>query len=76
MGALPGRTLNLSKTAKSCRNGISGTGRTFLVTIKLHPLGKNTSMEVRQTNIPDESFENIKEGWMKDYGGLEQLFEE
>jgi len=48
-----------------------------LVTIKLHPSGSNTSMEIRQTNIPDEAYENIREGWTEEYlGGLEQLFEE
>lgn len=48
-----------------------------IVTIKLHPDKNGTSMEVVQTNIPDEAYENISEGWEEDYfNGLNQLFEE
>ena len=48
-----------------------------IVTIKLHPDKKGTSMEVVQTNIPDEAYQNIAEGWEEDYfDGLNQLFEQ
>ena len=48
-----------------------------IVTIKLHPDKKGTIMEVNQTNIPDEDYENISEGWEEDYfNGLNELFEE
>ena len=50
-----------------------------IVTIKLHPgnSGTGTSMEVRQTNIPQEAFSNIKEGWEENYfSGLSQLYNE
>ena len=48
-----------------------------IVTIKLHPDKKGTIMEVNQTNIPDEAYENISEGWEEDYfNGLNELFEE
>jgi len=47
-----------------------------VVTILLHPNGSTTQVEVRQTNIPDEAYENISDGWKEDYlGGLSQLFE-
>jgi activator of HSP90 ATPase len=46
-----------------------------IVTIKLHPDKKGTSVELRHTNIPDEAFENISEGWEEDYfGALRELF--
>ncbi|KJF42208.1 SRPBCC domain-containing protein [Draconibacterium sediminis] len=46
-----------------------------LVTIKLHPHKKGTSIELRHTNIPDEAFDNISEGWDEDYfGALNELF--
>lgn len=33
-------------------------------------------MEVNQTNIPDEAYRNITEGWEEDYfNGLNELFE-
>lgn len=48
-----------------------------IVTIRLHPHRNGTSMEVRQTNIPDEAYDNIVEGWEEDYfDALNQLFEE
>ena len=34
-----------------------------IVTVKFHPDKKGTSMEVNHTNIPDEVFDNIAEGW-------------
>ncbi len=47
-----------------------------IVTIKLHPEKNGTSMEVTQTNIPDEAYRNIVEGWEEDYfNGLNELFE-
>ena len=46
-----------------------------LVTIKFHPHKKGTSIELRHTNIPDEAFDNISEGWDEDYfGALNELF--
>lgn len=46
-----------------------------IVTIKLHPIKKGSSIELHHTNIPDEAFENISEGWDDDYfGALNELF--
>jgi activator of HSP90 ATPase len=48
-----------------------------LVTIKLHPHKNGTSAELRHTNIPDEAFADITEGWDEAYfGGLIAYFEE
>lgn len=48
-----------------------------IVTIKLHPDKKGTIMEVVQTNIPEEAYRNIADGWEEDYyKGLNELFEE
>jgi len=38
-----------------------------IVTIKLHPHKKGTSFEVTHTNIPDEAFEDMEEGWEDPY---------
>ena len=38
-----------------------------IVTIKLHEHKQGTSMEVRQTNIPDEAFEELVDGWKETY---------
>lgn len=40
-----------------------------IVTILLHPDKRGTSAELRHTNIPDEAFENIVEGWNEYYFG-------
>ena len=47
-----------------------------IVTIKLHPHEDGTSMEVRHTNIPDEDYDNIIEGWNINYfGSLDEFFD-
>lgn len=40
-----------------------------IVTIILHPDKKGTSAELRHTNIPDEDYDNITEGWNHQYFG-------
>ena len=48
-----------------------------IVTIKLHPDKKGTSLEFVQTNIPDEDFDDFKAG-IEEYflGGLADFFED
>jgi uncharacterized protein YndB with AHSA1/START domain len=38
-----------------------------IVTIILHPHAKGTSVEVRHTNIPEEAYDNITDGWQHTY---------
>jgi len=38
-----------------------------IVTIKLHPDTKGTSVELRHTYIPDDFYKNIAEGWDQAY---------
>ena len=46
-----------------------------VVPIKLQPHKKATSRELFYTNIPDDAFENISDGWDEDYfGALNELF--
>ena len=40
-----------------------------IVTIKLHPHKNGCSVELKHTNIPDEAFDDITEGWDEDYFG-------
>lgn len=35
-----------------------------IVTLKLHEHKKGTSLELKHTNIPEEAFEDITEGWV------------
>ena len=48
-----------------------------IVTIKLHTDKNGTSAELNHTNIPDEAFEDMVEGWNGAYfGSLQDFFEE
>lgn len=48
-----------------------------LVTIKLHPHKKGTSVELQHTNIPEDAYADITEGWDEAYfGNLLAYFEE
>ncbi|MCB2196029.1 MAG: SRPBCC domain-containing protein [Bacteroidetes bacterium] len=47
-----------------------------IVTIKLFENKKGTQVELNQTNIPDDDFENITEGWDEYYfGAIKDFFE-
>lgn len=75
-----GRNLEFEKNFKIVQEWYFGEeeeAEKSIVTIKLHPDKKGTSMEVVQTNIPDEAYQNIAEGWQENYfESLNQLFEE
>lgn len=45
-----------------------------IVTIKLHEHKRGTSVELRHTNIPDEDYDDIVEGWDNLYFGSLQDF--
>ncbi|HLP33651.1 MAG TPA: SRPBCC domain-containing protein, partial [Bacteroidia bacterium] len=49
-----------------------------IVTLKLHKTDNGqTSIELHQTNIPDEDFQNIQDGWTGMYfGALREFYEE
>jgi len=48
-----------------------------IVTIKLHPHKNGTSVELKHTNIPDEEYEDVVEGWNNTYfASLEEFYEE
>ena len=76
-GSISGRNLAFEKNAKIVQEWYFGEqDEPSVVTIKLHPKGKGTTMEVLHTNIPDDAYDNIVDGWLGDYAeGLAQLFE-
>lgn len=48
-----------------------------IVTIKLHPHKQGTSIELKHTNIPDEAYEEIVEGWDDTYfRSLREFYED
>lgn len=75
-GSITGINLEFEENKKIVQQWFFGEqDEKSIVTIKLHPDKKGTSVELRHTNIPDEAFENISEGWEEDYfGALRELF--
>src|SRR6187402_3455121 len=48
-----------------------------IVTIKLHPDSKGTSIELKHINIPDQDYAEIVDGWNTIYfGSLQEFYEE
>lgn len=45
-----------------------------IVTINLTPTKIGTFIELSHTNIPEEAYEDIKEGWKKYYWGAIKIF--
>lgn len=46
-----------------------GQEQESIVTIKIHPDGEASSVELRHSNIPDEVYDDIVEGWNENYFG-------
>ncbi len=67
-GNITGKNLEIEKEKKIVQQWYFGEQEEpSIVTIKLHADKDATSVEVRQTNIPDEAYENIVEGWTYSY---------
>ncbi|MNU17044.1 hypothetical protein D3C71_52200 [compost metagenome] len=67
-GAIVGRFLELEPGKKIVQEWYFGEQEEASVaTIKLHEDKKGTSLELRHTNIPDEAYEDISEGWEDPY---------
>lgn len=69
-GSISGKNLEFEQGKKIVQEWYFGDQEAqSIVTIKLHPHKDGTSAEVRQTNIPDEDFDDIAEGWDISYFG-------
>jgi uncharacterized protein YndB with AHSA1/START domain len=77
-GSIAGKNLEFVEGKKIVQQWYFGEQEeTSIVTIVLHPDKKGTSVELRHSNIPDEAFEDISEGWSNDYfGSLQEFYEE
>ena len=75
-GEIVGRNLEFVPDFKIVQSWYFGEETDSVVTIKLHPDKVGTNVEVHQTNIPDDAYDNISEGWESDYfGSLQELFD-
>lgn len=66
-GAIVGKNLSFTPGKVIVQQWYFGEDSESIVTIKLHPHKLGTSMEVRQSGIPDEAYEDIQEGWKNTY---------
>jgi activator of HSP90 ATPase len=69
-GAITGKNLEFEPNKKIVQQWYFGDQEDqSIVTIKLHPHKQGTSAELIHTNIPDEAFDDIVEGWKESYWG-------
>ncbi len=75
-GDITGLNLEFIENEKIVQEWFFGeTEKDSIVTITLHPAGTATNVELLHTNIPDEAFDDIKNGWDNYYfGGLRDFF--
>jgi activator of HSP90 ATPase len=74
-GSITGVNLEFEVNRKIVQKWFFEDEEDSIVTMKLHPHKKGTSLELSHTNIPDEAYENISDGWDEDYfGPLNELF--
>lgn len=79
-GSIVGKILELEDGRKIVQQWYFGEEETdapSIVTIKLHKDKKGTSLELRHTNIPDEDYDDIVDGWNNNYmADLQEFYEE
>lgn len=77
-GSISGKNLEFEKNRKIVQQWyFDGQEETSVVTIKLHPDKLGTSIELKHTNIPDEAYEEMVEGWNEMYfGSLMEFYDE
>jgi len=75
-GAIIGQNLEFIEDKLIVQKWFFGEDEDSIVTIKLHADKKGTLVELHQTNIPDDAFDNMVDGWDQDYfGNIRQLYE-
>lgn len=75
-GSIVGKNLEFEENKKIVQQWYFGDSTDdSIVTIKLHPHKDGTSVELRHSNIPDQDYDGIVEGWNEVYfGNLEEFF--
>lgn len=76
-GSIVGRNLEFEPGKKIVQQWYFGDQpEASIVTIKLHEHGQATSVELRHSNIPNEDYDDIVEGWNNAYfGALREFYE-
>lgn len=75
-GAIVGKNIEFETNKKIVQQWyFDGQPEESIVTIKIHADKHGSSVELRHTNIPDEAYDDITEGWNDTYfGSLEDFF--
>jgi len=74
-GDITGKIIELITDKKVVQEWYFGeAGVESIVTINISPLGGAAVIVVEHTNIPDDDFENIVEGWVEYYMGAIRRF--
>lgn len=75
--SIVGKNLSFEANKKIVQQWYFGEKEESIVTIKLHEHKKGTSIELHHTNIPDEAYEDIVEGWDFNYfTALREFYED
>lgn len=77
-GSIIGKFLDLEPSVKIVQQWYFGDQKEdSVVTIKLHLHDQGTSVELRHTNIPDDDYNDIVEGWNEVYfASLREFYED
>ncbi|MFM8914473.1 MAG: SRPBCC domain-containing protein [Flammeovirgaceae bacterium] len=77
-GSIVGKNLEFEPDKKIVQQWyFDGQDEPSIVTIKLHDDKGNTSAELRHTNIPDEAYDDMVDGWTSQYfGAVQEFYEE
>ena len=77
-GSITGKNLAFEEGKKIVQQWYFGEQQEpSIVTIKLHEHSQGTSVELRHTNVPDDDYEDIVDGWNDLYfGALLSFYEE
>ena len=77
-GSIVGKNLEFEQDKKIVQQWyFDGQDEPSIVTIKLHDDKGNTSAELRHTNIPDEAYDDMVDGWTSQYfGAVQEFYEE
>ena len=74
-GSIEGKNIAFEENKKITQEWYFGDQEPpSIVTIKLHPHKHGTSVELVHTNIPDEAYGEMVEGWNVNYFGFLQEF--
>lgn len=77
-GSIVGKNLEFEENRKVVQQWyFDGQEEVSMVTLILHPDKKGTSLELRHTNIPDEDYEDLIDGWNHSYmAALMEFYED